>query len=664
MVAKMYHKCNIQVLNQLSNHNTPPHIHLFPFQGQYHPQMRSNPSYSGLEDPSSASSGPIQQTGGMPGQHTIKPSGLSSASVYNPKMHSTAPNMHSNQQQVLAGHQLQQTMSPRHTTPLSPIRARTNNPSTVSPQMSTSSPRQQMPTSQQSPRLPSQTPPQQQPQRTPSPLTSVFSPRQQQQPHMIPSQTYPTQGYRPSTPSSQHTADQQAMNRGFMSPPQQMMSPPPSSAGARLHGSYNGDVMQHPQKSHVYTSRYPHTGSTWQNSRVGGQQTSVASNHGCSVQYGMQSSSSSQQMHHHLQQQKQTSRPHPLSTNYSSSDQQKSGHQQQQRSSSHETPQQPASTSSKHFVPHQNLPIPTTSECSMKPSTDCPLPSTPQQPTSAALETNEFDENESEFNLESLLNDPMGGAVGSFMQQLQEVTPNEIIPSDNDNSAKITEKTRQSDKNLLPTPAATSSDSPKAITDCSNESASVLHSPVVSKIVDSIQADVESTNESVHEKTAATSQQIDDKFVEVTSKEDLKVEDTISEEKPATPVSTPNINQQNVETGFNETTSPPSSTISQSQTTTTPETTQPTTTEAHETSNDDQQRPPACYSSSMSSDASAVSGVDTQKAFRAPQDVSLHLLFFFLDFYKLSSIRHPLPHLLTWKVIILEICILYMIQGS
>ncbi|XP_076818794.1 uncharacterized protein LOC143464735 isoform X2 [Clavelina lepadiformis] len=186
---------------------------------------------------------------------------------YRPKTPNTPGSMaqpgHQHQHMMgLPGHPLQQALSPRHNSPLSPMRgSMTSRPSIppASPQMQTARTTPQYPPPQASPHM--------------QQAGSMPSPKQQMSAGFM-NQAQIAPGYRPNlAPSRTPTPRNEPSSRGFMSP-SHMMSPPPSSQpistphpqGPKVHNSaapYNGELSQ----QHYYNSagRFPH--SSWQGSR-------------------------------------------------------------------------------------------------------------------------------------------------------------------------------------------------------------------------------------------------------------------------------------------------------------------------------------------------------------------------------------------------------------
>ena len=294
---------------------------------------------------------------------------------------------------VTPGNPLQQAMSPHHTSPLSPpvrgsAASRTNIVPPASPQLPASRATPQYPTSQVSPHIHAAG------SMSPSARIAAYSPKQQMGPNFQ-GQTQLNPDYKSNAPvrTSIHRSD--GTGRGFMSPPR-MMSPPPVQApsipqGSRLPNvsiSYNGDAST--QQYYNQPGRYPHS---WQTVR---QQPPVPTNQKISAGPGANLPSSAQI---------------PRPTHFNTSQ------QVQQASQFGQTTMQ---VNQPGFQQLQRAPANSLNSNVMLSNT---------QSTSLNIDpSNDF---ENDFNLDSLLSDPVEGA-GSFMEQLQAVAPSStsnIFPS-------------------------------------------------------------------------------------------------------------------------------------------------------------------------------------------------------------------------------------------
>nr|XP_018669889.1 chromodomain-helicase-DNA-binding protein 7 isoform X2 [Ciona intestinalis] len=336
---------------------------------------------------------------------------------YRPKMGPSSAHTHPNQSSQMMGaptHPLQQAMSPRQGSPLSPMRNTsrqgTNLPP-VSPQMPSSrTTPHQYPAPQASPHIHPQGPMSPIGGRLPS-----YSPKQTM------NQQYANAGpvtpnFRPNvTPSKTPTPHADQGMRGFKSPTHMMSPPPPSNQGPtpvshpqmpRMHASYNGDVsMQQQQQQHGYygpTGRYPH--GTWQGPRHPGPRmpTSQSQQSPMRMPRQMMPGQPQQQRYSQPHQVYNTAGPQPPPTSVNATSQSQYGFQQVLVS----PPPNQAHIERTNSVTNGTLPVP---------STIAP----PSQPGPA--QNSEFD---NDFNLESILGDPLDTS-GSFMQQLQEVAPSE-----------------------------------------------------------------------------------------------------------------------------------------------------------------------------------------------------------------------------------------------
>ena len=345
----------------------------------------------------------------------------------------------------MGGNPMQQAMSPRHTGPLSPplrtpVVSRSVVPS-ASPQLQTARTTPQYPAPQVSPHMH-----QQAGSMSPSARLPSYSPKQQMGPSfanqgsMTP--TYKTTG----TPRATVPRNEGA-GRGFMSPAR-MMSPPPATMQApnmtinqntRLPITYNGDSsMQH---YYNQSGRYPHS---WQGTR---QQVPTPQNQNLPQTPSNMPVSS------------QVPRP----TRYGMQPQQLQQQQQSQFAS------RPMQMNQAGYRPMQN--VPTSVNTNQQSGTVLSNPP-------ASLNISSQSDFDSEFNLDTLLSDQSDG-MGSFMQQLQDVTPSisssslssaPILPSMSDASrlASNSMSLENHATNVLPTPQVSSTGTPAVVSEANS----------------------------------------------------------------------------------------------------------------------------------------------------------------------------------------------------
>ena len=285
----------------------------------------------------------------------------------------------------VSGNPMQQSMSPRHTGPLSPpVRtsvSRTNVVPPASPQLQTSRTTPQYPAPQASPHM------HQAGSMSPSGRLPSYSPKQQMGPGFA-NQSPVAPAFKTNQALRAATPRNEASTRGYMSS-SRLMSPPPSSMQApnmtlnqtsRLPMSYNGDNSM--QQYFNQPNRFP---QSWQGTR---QQTPSNQN--------IQAASGS------MLQSSRVPRPNRYGVP-----------QQVQQQSSLSYRGQSMQISHSGYQPMQNMPTSVNTNQQSRPVL-------PNPPTSLSMPAqNDFD---ADFNLDSLLNDPSDG-IGSFMQQLQDVAP-------------------------------------------------------------------------------------------------------------------------------------------------------------------------------------------------------------------------------------------------
>jgi len=287
----------------------------------------------------------------------------------------------------VTGNPMQHSISPQHAGPLSPpLRAaaasRANVVPPASPQLQTSRTTPQYPAPQASPRM------HQAGSMSPSARLHSYSPKQQMGPGFV-NQSPITPTYKANQAVRSSLPRNDVPSRGFMSP-SRLMSPPPSSMQApnitlnqasRVPMSYNGESSV--QQYYNQPTRFP---QSWQ----GARQQSPAPSQGIPVASGSRLPIS------------QVPRPSRFGVP-----------QQIQQQSYLSYGGQPMQMSYSGYQQMQN--VPTTVSANQQSRSVLPNPST----SLSMPAQNDFD---TEFNLDSLLNDPSDG-IGSFMQQLQDVTP-------------------------------------------------------------------------------------------------------------------------------------------------------------------------------------------------------------------------------------------------
>lgn len=309
------------------------------------------------------------------------------------------------------GNPLQQAMSPHHTSPLSPPvlgSAATRIVPPASPQLQTSRTTPQYPAPQVSPHThPAGS-------MSPSARMAGYSPKQQMGSNFS-NQSQLNAGYKSGTQTRTPIHRNDGASRGFMSPPQ-MMSPPPvqnpiisqSSRLPNVSMTYNGDASN--QQYYTQPGRYPHS---WQGGR---QQTPTPPSQKVSVNVGANMGA-----------------PIPRPTHFNTS--------QSAQQSPSQFGQAPMPVNQPGFQQMQRTP-------SGNLKSNVMLSNTPS--TSFNMDpSNDF---ESDFNLDSLLGDPVEG-TGSFMQQLQDVIPSStsnIFPTSAPNLAQAPSATAPSQPLQIP----------------------------------------------------------------------------------------------------------------------------------------------------------------------------------------------------------------------